>query len=137
MLREARAVNLSLADHVVARAVADAGENGSVAVLGLAFKGAPETADRRGSVGVAILEKLRTELGAGRVVGWDPGEGHAPAAIGGAGVVILANDHPALASPEVMDACAPAALFYDLCALLPPQARQGRRVIRLGAEGAE
>lgn len=57
---------------------------GKVAVLGLAFKGRPETDDLRGTPAIEIIARLRAEFPDSRIVGYDP---IVPAsAIGGLGI---------------------------------------------------
>jgi len=132
LLRAARQANARIAGDVAA-AIADhlaAIGATTVAVLGVAFKGRPPVADLRGSVALEIAQRLmrdaRLELRA-----WDPEidagaleqAGLAPAvsplaAAGGAGAILLANDHPALAALDLgalAAAAHPHALFYDLC----------------------
>jgi UDP-N-acetyl-D-mannosaminuronic acid dehydrogenase len=43
-----------------------------IAVLGLAFKGKPETDDLRGSPSIALLEILRSEFPNSEILAWDP-----------------------------------------------------------------
>lgn len=79
-----------------------------VAVLGLAFKGRPETDDLRGTMAIPLIEALREQIAGVQIVGWDPmvtaeaiaGLGIRPAstaleAAQGAGLVIFQNNHPA------------------------------------------
>ena len=53
----------------------------------------------------------------------------------GAEVVVLANDHPSLGAPGLLDGCAPGAVVYDLCGVLADAARADLTVRRLGAGG--
>ena len=43
-----------------------------IAVVGLAFKGRPETDDLRGTLAIPIIEMLRGEFPSAEIVGWDP-----------------------------------------------------------------
>jgi UDP-N-acetyl-D-mannosaminuronic acid dehydrogenase len=43
-----------------------------VGILGLAFKGRPETNDLRGTLAIPIIEMLRGEFPSAEIVGWDP-----------------------------------------------------------------
>jgi UDP-N-acetyl-D-mannosaminuronic acid dehydrogenase len=118
---EARRFNETLVDHIAQRIrheLAIRPKPASVAVLGLAFKGQPETRDRRGSFGEALARVLRTDLTVGT---WDPAGENLRAAkrvLSGARVVVLANDHPAFRSHALYDACAENAFIYDLCGVL-------------------
>ena len=102
---------------------------GRVALLGVAFKGRPATADLRGSPALDIAALLRAypQL---RIVGWDPeADGKAlalaglepaecaEAAAAGAKVVVLGNDHPEIMALDLAALARAAdgdALFYDL-----------------------
>jgi nucleotide sugar dehydrogenase len=54
------------------RAKAKAGASPQkIAVLGLAFKGKPETDDLRGSLAIPIIESLRGEFPNATIIGWD------------------------------------------------------------------
>ena len=135
----ARAANERLADHVAAQALEAAGAQpgpARIAVLGLAFKGDPPVTDRRGSFGEGLLARLRGMLPGAAVIGWDPvgAPGEGLAATRGAHVVILANDHPALAEPGLLDRCAPDAVVLDLCGLARTM-RPDLRIRRLGRGG--
>jgi UDP-N-acetyl-D-mannosaminuronic acid dehydrogenase len=126
LLLEARRVNQGLAEYVAGQVLATLGvaggpENGDVAVLGLAFKGAPPTRDRRAAFGpdlIAALGRQRPDLA---VRAWDPldddGRGAAET-LAGAAVVVLANDHPALAAPALYAACRSGAVIFDACGVL-------------------
>ena len=74
-----------------------------VAVLGLAFKGNPPTTDRRGSFGLALAARLRADLAdatlrLGEPTSDDPTERDLETVVAGADVVVIANDHPAIAA---------------------------------------
>lgn len=112
---------------------------GAVAVLGLAFKGAPPTLDRRGGFAAdltAALLRHRPDLD---LRTWDPAADPGPAArdaaVRGANVVVLANDHPALAAAgDLADLMAPDGEIFDLCGIASPLAG-GRTLHRFGAGG--
>ena len=83
--------------------------NKKVAVLGMAFKGVPETNDLRGSPTLNLLDLLGKEIGNGDVYCWDPvipnyeltSLGYKSCAtlnevLQGACAVILVNNHPEL-----------------------------------------
>lgn len=73
-----------------------------IAILGLAFKGVPETRDMRHAFGTRLVERLKSD---GRMVRtWDPVVDPAAeleAVVDGAGVVVLTNDHPALGALDL------------------------------------
>ena len=129
---EAREVNASVATHSAAfiSRHAAALKAPVVAVLGIAFKGRPETA----IVEASLAGKLRAELGVllphAIFRGWDPvarsgavaALGFSPcdtamAAAAGANVVVLANDHPAVSAlplAVLAGTLGCPALIYDL-----------------------
>lgn len=122
LLRAARTLNEDLVEHV-----ADAVEaalvgrpNGAVAILGLAFKGEPPTADRRGAFADALTARLRQRRPLIDLRHWDPvGDPRLTrrAAVRGAAVVVLANDHADLA--QALDAdLAPGAVVFDVTGLV-------------------
>lgn len=89
--------------------------NPRIAILGLAFKGRPETDDLRGTMARPILESLRTKFPTAYFVGYDPVA--RPEAIRNelgievvsqiadafvdASVVVVANNHPSFAKMNV------------------------------------
>lgn len=135
LLLAARQVNEDLVERLVGEIVAEVrgrSPRAAIAVLGLAFKGVPETRDLRGSFGVALLERLGTELPEADVRSWDPAEGAENGAVIGASVVVLANDHRALSDPRRLDACAVGATVFDICSVLAGEVRADLQVRRLG-----
>jgi len=82
-----------------------------IALLGLAFKGRPETSDLRGSVAKPLLHALRAEFPGAEIVAWDPVVSAADAraslgletaasleaALDGAAAAIIQNNHPVFA----------------------------------------
>jgi nucleotide sugar dehydrogenase len=131
--RAARAVNESLLDHVAQAVAPQVGAlaHPVVAVLGLAFKGDPPSADRRGSFGVALAARLRADLAhatlrLGEPTSDDPAERDLDRAVAGADLVVLANDHPlirALDPPTLARSLREGALIYDACCALAPVTR--------------
>lgn len=78
-----------------------------IAVLGLAFKGKPETDDLRGSPSITLLEILRSNFPNSEILGWDPIIATLESsdvewelaselndAVSGANAVIIMNNHP-------------------------------------------
>ena len=121
LLNAARSLNESLADRVVgAIEAALDGKAGSVAILGLAFKANPPTADRRGAFAGALIDRLRIRLPTLEIRFWDPvceAGAARQTAVSGAAVVVLANDHPDLAMGLASDLAAGAVVF-DLTGLI-------------------
>lgn len=83
--------------------------NRKVAVLGMAFKGVPETNDLRGSPTIALVESLGKEITNGDIYCWDPvipgtelsSYGYKSGAtlnevLEGACAIVLVNNHPEL-----------------------------------------
>jgi UDP-N-acetyl-D-mannosaminuronic acid dehydrogenase len=131
----ARAVNASLLDHVaqtVTALLAKAGYGRSVVTLfGLAFKGHPQTLDRRGSFGEALVARLKTDLLRSEIRAIDPASEpfDAPAVdriARGADLVIFANDHAAIGALDlaylatVMNR---GGTIYDLCGVSRPKGK--------------
>jgi UDP-N-acetyl-D-mannosaminuronic acid dehydrogenase len=137
LLSAARALNESLADRVAGDIEAElVGRPGAaVAILGLAFKGSPPTADRRGAFAGILTERLRRRLPGLEARHWDP-VGDPPAsrraALDGAAIVVLANDHPGLADGLESD-LAPGAVVFDLTGLVEADARFDLRRLGDGA----
>lgn len=112
-----------------------------IAILGLAFKGVPETNDLRGTTAVPIRDALLARFPDAEMVGWDPvvdagaageigfrTEPSAEAALAGCGICILANNHPALAGlplDRLSNAMARPGLIFDYWA------RHDARTLRL------
>jgi UDP-N-acetyl-D-mannosaminuronic acid dehydrogenase len=85
-----------------------------IAVLGLAFKGRPETSDLRGTAAVPLIAELRARFPDARLLGFDPvvppaalaGLGLEPvatldAAFEGADAVVIQNNHPLFAAMDL------------------------------------
>lgn len=101
-----------------------------IAILGLAFKGRPETSDLRGTLAVPLIAALRASFPAATLVGHDPvveaadiaGLGIEPAAsleaaFRGTDIVVLQNNHPAFATmavEDLADLMAPQGVIYDM-----------------------
>ncbi|HLI67477.1 MAG TPA: nucleotide sugar dehydrogenase [Caulobacteraceae bacterium] len=136
LLAAARRLNGELPEHV-ARAIGveitARGEAArAVAVLGLAFKGEPPTSDRRGAFAGALIERLQAAHPDLEVRAWDPvSDGHAArrAALDGAAIVVLANDHPALGQ-GLADELRAGAIVFDMTGGFQPTV--GFDVRRLG-----
>ena len=130
LARAARKLNESLIEYV-ANAVKQHLDRGKrprpvVAVLGLAFKGNPPTTDRRGSFGLALAARLRADLAdatlrLGEPTSDDPTECDLETVVAGADVVVIANDHPAIAAlgaDSIAQRLNAGALIYDTSAAL-------------------
>ncbi|MEO0398078.1 MAG: nucleotide sugar dehydrogenase [Pseudomonadota bacterium] len=104
-----------------------------IALLGLAFKGRPETSDLRGTVARPLFHALSATFPNAEIVAWDPvvapadarteiGVQSAPsleAAFQGADAVVIQNNHPAFARMDfttLTSAMGAGGLIYDLWA---------------------
>ncbi len=121
MLAMARALNAGLARGLAEQILAELAERQlqrRVAILGLAFKGAPPVTNRAGSFAVALGEAL-TALDPGIAIGfWDPVAdplAEKPAVLADAAVVVLANEHPDLADLRDVRRWCPTAVVHDMC----------------------
>jgi nucleotide sugar dehydrogenase len=101
-----------------------------IAVLGLAFKGRPETSDLRGTAAVPLIAQLRARFPDARLLGFDPvvapaglaGLGLEPvasleAAFDGADAVVIQNNHPVFAGMDLAtlaERMARRAVVYDM-----------------------
>lgn len=89
-----------------------------VAILGMAFKGRPETDDLRGSMSLKVLDAIRAARPDAPIRAYDPAiepdvlaarlpgvkvAAHARAAVRGAAVAIIANNHPEFARRTPQD----------------------------------
>jgi UDP-N-acetyl-D-mannosaminuronic acid dehydrogenase len=118
----ARRWNQDLPERIVAKIATVLAASGApapvrIAILGLAFKGRPETDDLRGTMAIPLIEALKRQFPSAQVTGWDaevtgariaelrgelgPELGVTPAASAqeaakGAALVIMQNNHPAL-----------------------------------------
>ena len=117
--RAGRATNEYLADYAARQVAELLGEAGNVecpvvSLLGLAFKGRPETGDLRGSMAHPILEALRARLPGAEFRGYDPialpvevEEWGLPfhdrmeTALDGAHVGLILNNHPVFERMDV------------------------------------
>jgi UDP-N-acetyl-D-mannosaminuronic acid dehydrogenase len=140
LLEAARRLN----DSLVARLAAEilAGSDGPVAILGLAFKGAPETADVRGGFGGALAAALAAARPGRAVRTWDPvlapGRQARAAALKDAAVVVLANDHPALARlDDLPGLVAPGAEIHDMTGVTAEQATPAGLTLRRFGGGSQ
>ena len=127
----AREINASLPQRIVERIAAHARSSArsalGVTILGLAFKGEPPTRDQRGSFGLQLAEAIRSSMPEAVIRKWDPeiphlnqshpgqdvssrgdmesqdgGEaGTFAAAVDGADIVVLANNHWAIRSIDL------------------------------------
>jgi UDP-N-acetyl-D-mannosaminuronic acid dehydrogenase len=116
----ARAVNETQPAETVrlmreAYAAAGGGAGPKIALCGLAFKGVPATDDLRGTMAAPILAALREQFPDGRFVGFDPVVSPEAArdhfgietaasldeACAGAGIVVIANNHPLFQGTEM------------------------------------
>jgi len=124
----AREVNASLPQRIVEKIAAHARSvsrpTPGVAILGLAFKGEPPTRDQRGSFGLQLADAIRFNMPEAIIRQWDPEIPHVEpsnssqhvsgrgktekgphskaatfsAAVDGADIVVLANNHQAIRS---------------------------------------
>jgi nucleotide sugar dehydrogenase len=125
LLRAARKVNHDLVDILAERIRTEIdriGKPAVVAVLGMAFKGAPPVRDERGSFGRELVSSLKRKCPEIDVRTWDPviqpgGELH-DAAVRNADIVVLANDHPALADLRPLAGARRGARVFDMCGLI-------------------
>lgn len=111
-----------------------------VAMLGLAFKGAPPVADLRGSPALALAAAIAAACPGCDMVGWDPAPlSQAPSgmalsrnpeeAASGSALTVLGHDHPdvlAIDLAALSTSMAPGGLVMDLTGQLPiPEALAG------------
>lgn len=104
-----------------------------IAVLGLAFKGRPETSDLRGTLAGRVIDALRAAYPSAKIVGWDPLtpvedsvaafgvqiEETLQGALSGADVAVIQNNHQCFKDMDFRAASAvmaPRGLIYDLWA---------------------
>lgn len=101
-----------------------------IAVLGLAFKGRPETSDLRGTLAVPLVAALRRRFPDAHVAGFDPVVPREDAAalgiealariedaFDGTDIVVVQNNHPLFATMDLdtlADLLAPNAVIYDM-----------------------
>ena len=130
----ARVWNETLPQRTVAQLAArlktlEVGSRPRIAVLGLAFKGRPETDDLRGTLAKPLIEQLRGQFPEAELVGWDPivdragiqSLGLVPCesvteAFRQTSLLILQNNHPAFATLDLTAlsaAMASPAIIYD------------------------
>ncbi len=100
-----------------------------IALLGLAFKGRPETDDLRGTMAIPIIAALREAFPGAEISGWDAeASADSVASLGvaaasspidaarGASIVVMQNNHPSLEKlklPEIAGVMAGPGLIYD------------------------
>jgi nucleotide sugar dehydrogenase len=144
LLLAARRLNEGLAEDIAGRIDGVLSVRGpgraAVAVLGLAFKGAPPTLDRRGAFAADLSQALLRRRPDLDLRTWDPASDPGPAArddaVRGAAVVVLANDHPDLAAVgDLAPLMAPDGEIFDMCGLAP-SLTGALTVHRFGAGGS-
>jgi UDP-N-acetyl-D-mannosaminuronic acid dehydrogenase len=133
---------------------AGGGDAPRIALCGLAFKGVPATDDLRGTMATPILAALRDAFPGSEIVGFDPVVPEAAAheffdiptaatlqgACAGAGIVVLANNHPAFAAVDLPHLAAPMAspgIIYDYWNMHNGEIDampEGRQYLSLGSE---
>jgi UDP-N-acetyl-D-mannosaminuronic acid dehydrogenase len=107
-----------------------AGAVARIAVVGLAFKGRPETSDLRGTLAKPLIDDLRRRFPQASLVGWDPivdGEGVASLdlqscgsideAFAGTDLIVIQNNHEFFAKmnlARLSEAMARPGIIYDL-----------------------
>lgn len=121
LLLKARRLNEGLAGAHARQILERLGASqGPVAVLGLAFKGTPPTLDVRDGYAAALVVELKRARPGIVIRLWDPMRaGSLPATLSDAAIIVLANDHPALAG--MLDEArhwAPGAALFDLTGVL-------------------
>ena len=111
LVMTARRTNEAITEHVVTM-VADLPTPDRVAILGLAFKGRPETSDVRGSMARDFADAVVQRWSGTSVVGWDPlvsvedaaslgvTFGDAADVIAGSPLIIVQTNHPTFGTPE-------------------------------------
>jgi UDP-N-acetyl-D-mannosaminuronic acid dehydrogenase len=136
LLTIARAMNESLTPRIAREILQQLGQSrGPVAILGLAFKGLPATRDQRFAFGpelAGLLASARPEL---EIRLWDPvvtpDTKLRDAALLGATVVVLANDHPDLADAvHAARRLAPDAVVRDVAGVLTPETAPSDLIVR-------
>ncbi len=139
LLARGRALNAGLARGLADQILAETAAPRRVAILGLAFKGSPPVTNRAGSFGLALGQALSALDPAIDIAAWDPVSdppSARQAALAGAAVVVLANEHPDLADLASIASVSPGAIVHDLCGVtLGLQVPPGLRV-RVFGDGA-
>jgi UDP-N-acetyl-D-mannosaminuronic acid dehydrogenase len=150
----ARTINERLLSEVaghVAELVRNSGPDRKVCLLGLAFKGQPETSDLRGSTVIPLLAELRRRLPDARFCGLDPivpadeirdlgliPMASLPDAFDGSRLVVIHNNHPAFAAmplSQLSRTLARPAVIYDFWNNFAPERLtlpEGVRYVALG-----
>ena len=105
-----------------------------------ASEGAPPVRDRSHAFGPRLLQVLAERAPVIDLRCWDPASEPDPAArtaaVAGARIVVLANEHAALADPGVLAGAAPGAVVYDMCGVLGAQAGTDIVLRRFGQGGS-
>lgn len=150
-----RQLNEAIVPHGVARVVAALEKQHrtvqnirSIAVLGLAFKGEPETDDIRGSLAIPLIAQLSTVFPQATIRGYDPvasvetsarwgiaAENSIDAALAGADIVLIQNNHAAFRNEALkpyLSILATRAILYDFWGCVAPHLTRGSGVYHLG-----
>jgi nucleotide sugar dehydrogenase len=144
LLRQARKVNRGIVEALadrICRQVEPLGRPAAVAILGMAFKGSPPVIDQRNSFGHGLLAALRARHAKIDIRTWDPATDPGPegrlSAVDKADVVVLANDHPALADLDSLTGARARATIFDMCGVVGPDAAipNGLSVSAFGSPG--
>jgi UDP-N-acetyl-D-mannosaminuronic acid dehydrogenase len=143
-----------IVDHLTQRLsdTAPLAQNPKISLLGLAFKGRPETSDLRGTPAIPLIAALRKTFPLAQIWGHDPAvppediaalgievAAHAGQAFADATIVIFQNNNPSfeqLPLADLSETMAPNAIIYDCWTQFEPSQIGLRPDVRYGGLGS-